>query len=158
MEYVRLLQQFSDLLKQEIPEFVEGQNLFHTAKEIFEYPQEFKYDPLLLNYTDRSASFRVALRYTGNLYTLVLPASEPSPTSKQVSMGLNASNLPVKKEWLYQVRFNYSKNTSTDDQSLNAEFTYTLLFDNSDYKAYMTADNNMTTNPDLLKGNDSLIC
>lgn len=58
----------------------------------------------------------------------------------------------INQEWVYKVRFLYSNKTSTDDQKLYAVFNYTLLFDNSYYKAYFTADNNLISNPDLMKG------
>lgn len=45
--------------------------------------------------TEDTVYFNVSLRYTGNLYTLVLPADAPAPSSKQVSMGLNSTNYPV---------------------------------------------------------------
>ncbi|CAD8140771.1 unnamed protein product [Paramecium octaurelia] len=148
-EYIRLIQQNLDLLQSEIPEVVD-QNIFNTAWEYFEYPQEFKYTPIKINVTEDAVYFNVSLRYTGNLYTLVLPADSPAPSSKQVSMGLNSTNSPVQKEWVYQIRFEYSNKTSTDDQKLYAIFNYTLLFDNSYYKAYFTADNNLVSNPDLM--------
>jgi hypothetical protein len=61
---------------------VVDQNIFSTAWEYYEYPQEFKYKPILINVTEDAAYFNVSLRYTGNLYTLVLAATDPAPTSK----------------------------------------------------------------------------
>ena len=68
-----------------------------NAHEIWKFPQEFNYDPIVLEIGRFNAKFKVSVKRNGWIHGIVQQKGAPKPTARQLKLGLDSYNfnLPV---------------------------------------------------------------
>jgi hypothetical protein len=154
IEQVNQLNENKDILIAEVPPMDSVFDLNANAYEILAFKQDFSYPPFLLGNNEESASFNVSIKRNGTMYGIVLETTAVVPTARQLKMGLSSTNFKLDAEHLVSVNISYAP--GEEDSIKSSVVKFTNLYDNTLYKAYFIAENDLPVNPDLMDDQEIL--
>lgn len=154
IEQVNQLNENKDILVAEVPPMESSYDLNANSYEILAFKQDFSYPPFLLGNNEESASFNVSIKRNGTVYGIVLETTAVVPTARQLKMGLSSTNFKLDVEHHVSVNITYSP--GEEDTVKSSVVKFTNLYDNTQYKAYFIAENDLPVNPDLMDDQEIL--
>lgn len=152
-DYLKKIETEKRTLFSELPMLDATQKISKTGKEVMNELQKFTYLPTMIEVSNFHALFNVSVFYTGKVYGVVLPSSEPRPSATQVKQGLTSVNSQVNEYYTRNtaIEVNPDKNYKVYPSGL---LNFTFLYHSSNYVAYFTADRSTYGDPLLMRDDE----
>ena len=139
LDLLKLLQGDSETLFEELPQLVKTQDVGLTGREILVDNQRFVYNPVMINITNFDVTFNCSIQYTGTVYGLIQPKTDPKPSALQIRDGLTFQNFQVEPYYKNKVKVVVGEDKNY--RVWPAEMLkFDFLYHSTNYVAYFIAD------------------
>lgn len=138
-DLLKMISTESSALFDALPQLSKDQNIGLTGREIFYDPQQFVYNPVMIDISNYDVKFNCSIQYTGTIYGVIQPRGEPSPSALQIRDGLTYQNFQVDTFYKNKARIVIDENKKY--RIWPAEIMkFDFLFHSTEYVAYFIAD------------------
>lgn len=97
--------------------------------------------------------YNVSIKRNGTIYAILMNSGSPSPTSRQLKNGISSTNFFLDTNFFRKQVVVYGEDGLPGlYQTFSFRFDY--LHDNTEYDFYVTAENSLPGNPDILGDSD----